>query len=124
MKSFWIVAVGGAAGTLSRYGVAEGLHSDTFFPCATFLVNITGSFLLGAVLAALIVRADDHGHRRTTRLLVGTGFLGGYTTFSAASLETAGLVLDRRPLAAAVNGLGVLVACVAAAACGYALVGI
>jgi CrcB protein len=53
--------------------------------------------------------------------VVGTGFLGGYTTFSTASFETAGLLLDRRPLAAAANGLGVLVMCVAAASGGFAL---
>jgi CrcB protein len=88
MKSFWIVALGGTAGTLSRYGIAQGVHPDTLFPLATFLVNITGSFVLGALLAALIVRGDDSGRRRTTRLLLGTGFLGGYTTYSALAVET------------------------------------
>ncbi|MCW2801302.1 MAG: camphor resistance protein CrcB, partial [Aeromicrobium sp.] len=68
MKSFWIVALGGAVGTLSRYGVDQGVHPDTLFPLATFLVNVTGSFLLGALLAAL-VRGEDSGHRRAARLL-------------------------------------------------------
>jgi CrcB protein len=88
MKSFWIVGLGGAFGTLSRYGVDQGVHPDTLFPLATFLVNSTGSFLLGALLAALIVHGDDEGHRRTARLLLGTGFLGGYTTYSALAVET------------------------------------
>ncbi|MCW2751690.1 MAG: hypothetical protein JWR83_2800 [Aeromicrobium sp.] len=88
MKSFWIVALGGAVGTLSRYGVDQGVQPDTLFPLATFLVNITGSFVLGALLAALVLRGDDRGHRRTTRLLLGTGFLGGYTTYSALAVET------------------------------------
>lgn len=87
MKSFWIVAVGGTFGTLSRYGIAQGMHPDTQFPWATFLVNVTGSFVLGALLAALIVH-EDSGHRRTTRLLLGTGFLGGYTTYSSLAVET------------------------------------
>ncbi|MDX6277497.1 MAG: fluoride exporter [Nocardioidaceae bacterium] len=88
MKSFLIVALGGTFGTLSRYGVAQAVQPDTLFPLATFLVNLTGSFLLGALLATLIVRGDDAGHRRTLRLLLGTGFLGGYTTYSALAVET------------------------------------
>ncbi|MCW2798703.1 MAG: camphor resistance protein CrcB, partial [Aeromicrobium sp.] len=60
---------------------------DTLFPLATFLVNVTGSFLLGALLAAL-VRGEDSGHRRAARLLLGTGLLGGYTTYSALAVET------------------------------------
>ena len=82
-------------------------------PWATILINVTGSFLLGLLVG---LGAGERWHD-----VVGAGFLGGYTTFSTASLETAGLLLDRRPLAAAANGLGVLVACVAAASGGYAL---
>jgi CrcB protein len=88
MRSFLIVAFGGTFGTLSRYGVAQVVQPDTQFPLATFLVNLTGSFVLGALLATLIVRGDDSGHRRTLRLLLGTGFLGGYTTYSAFAVET------------------------------------
>lgn len=88
MKSFLIVAIGGTAGTLSRYGIAQAVHPDTLFPLATFVVNITGSFVLGALLATLIVRGEDIGHLRTLRLLLGTGFLGGYTTYSALAVET------------------------------------
>lgn len=88
MKSFFIVAVGGAAGTLSRYGIAHAFDSGAAFPLATFLVNVTGSFALGALLALLVARGDDSGGRRTLRLLLGTGFLGGYTTYSALASET------------------------------------
>lgn len=99
MKSFAIVALGGTFGTLSRYGIAQGVHPDTLFPWATFLVNLTGSFVLGALLAALIVRGDDIGHRRGARLLLGTGFLGGYTTYSALAVETDTLLrTDHVPL--------------------------
>jgi CrcB protein len=88
MKSFVIVALGGLAGTLSRYGIAQAVQPDALFPWATFLANTTGSFLLGALLATFIVRGDDIGHLRTLRLLLGTGFLGGYTTYSALAVET------------------------------------
>jgi fluoride exporter len=88
-------------------------RTSSTFPWETILINVTGSFLLGLLVGS------GAGSRWLD--VVGTGFLGGYTTFSAASLETAGLLLDRRPLAVAANGLGVLVICVAAAAGGYAV---
>jgi CrcB protein len=88
VKSFALVAVGGAIGTLSRYGIAEGVSSDRLFPLATFLVNITGSFALGALLATILLRGDQSAPANRLRLLVGTGFLGGYTTYSALAVET------------------------------------
>ena len=87
MRSFALVAVGGAAGTLTRHGIAEALDADRLFPLATFLVNVTGSFALGALLAALLVR-DHSAPANRLRLLLGTGFLGGYTTYSALAVET------------------------------------
>jgi CrcB protein len=110
-----LIAVAGGLGAASRL-VVDGLmrhHVRVDFPWATVLINVTGSFLLGLLVGA---GAGDRWHD-----VLGAGFLGGYTTFSAASLETAGLLLERRPLAAAANGLGVLVACVAAASGGYAI---
>lgn len=110
-----LIAVAGGLGAASRL-VVDGLvrhRVASTFPWATILINVTGSFLLGLLVGA------DVGARWLD--VLGAGFLGGYTTFSTASLETAGLLLDRRPLAATANGLGVLVACVAAAAGGYAL---
>jgi fluoride exporter len=110
-----LLALAGGLGAASRL-VVDGLvrhHVRLDFPWATALINVSGSFLLG-----LLVGADPGGRWHD---VAGTGLLGGYTTFSTASLETAGLLLDRRPLAAAANGLGVLVACVAGASAGFAL---
>ena len=87
MRSFALVAVGGAVGTLARHGIAEALDPDRLFPLATFLVNVTGSFALGALLAVLLVR-DHSAPANRPRLLLGTGFLGGYTTYSALAVET------------------------------------
>lgn len=87
MRSFALVAIGGAAGTLTRHGVAEALDADRLFPMATFLVNVTGSFALGALLAVLLVR-DHSAPASRLRLLLCTGFLGGYTTYSALAVET------------------------------------
>ena len=110
-----LIALAGGLGAAARL-VIDGLvrrRLPSTFPWATILVNISGSFLLGLLVG---LGAGDRWQQ-----VLGTGFLGGYTTFSTASFETASLLLDRRPLAAAVNGIGVLVACVAAASGGYAL---
>lgn len=110
-----LIALAGGLGAATRL-VIDGLvrHRVTStFPWATVLINVTGSFLLGLLVGT--------GSGDRWQDVLGTGFLGGYTTFSTASLETAGLLLDRRPLAAVANGLGVLVACVAAASGGLAL---
>jgi CrcB protein len=55
------------------------------------------------------------------QLIIGTGLLGGYTTFSAASVETVRLLEDRRYAAATFHGVGMLIGCTAAAALGYAV---
>jgi CrcB protein len=85
----WIlvaVAVGGALGTVARYelSLAEPLGTSRF-PWATFLVNVVGSFLLGAVLAALVVAGPV---ATWVRPLVGVGFCGGLTTFSTWMVES------------------------------------
>lgn len=110
-----LLALAGGLGAATRL-IVDGLVRQRVradFPWATVLINISGSFVLG-----LLVGVDPGGRWHD---ITGTGFLGGYTTFSTASLETAGLLLDRRPLAAAANGLGVLAMCVAGASAGYAL---
>lgn len=110
-----LLALAGGVGAATRL-LVDGLvrrRTSSTFPWATMLINVSGSFLLGLLIG---VGAGDRW-----LAVVGTGFLGGYTTFSAASLETAALLLERRRLAAVVNGLGVLIVCVAAASAGYAI---
>ncbi len=87
MRSFAWVALGGAFGTMGRYGVGEALPGDGLFPLATFAVNVVGSFALGALLAAILTT-----RAKTVRLLLGTGFLGGLTTYSALAVETDALL--------------------------------
>ncbi|MGZ9830047.1 fluoride efflux transporter FluC [Tsukamurella ocularis] len=77
--------MGGAAGTFLRAAVGHWLpHSP--FPWAVFAVNMLGAFLLGGIVEALFRRPDDERHRRI-RLLLGTGFCGGLTTYSAFALD-------------------------------------
>lgn len=94
MRSFALVFFGGAAGTLTRHGINEWAASDRLFPFATMAVNITGSCLLGLVLTAVALRSGTDEHRRRLRLLIGTGFLGGYTTYSTLAVETDQLLRD------------------------------
>jgi CrcB protein len=56
------------------------------------LVNVAGAFALGLLLAALARRGPDRGRRRMLRLLLGTGLLGGFTTYSTLAVDTAGLL--------------------------------
>jgi CrcB protein len=83
-----LVALGGAFGTAGREGLTLAIPSLGAFPLATFAVNLTGAFLLGFLLEALTRRGPDNGGRRTLRLLLGTGFLGGFTTYSTLATDT------------------------------------
>ncbi|WP_167132577.1 fluoride efflux transporter CrcB [Paramicrobacterium chengjingii] len=87
------------------------------FPYATAVINVSGSFALGLLMGA----AAGALVSESVALIVGTGFLGGYTTFSTASVETVRLVQQGRWLAGLINGIGMLVLAVAAAALGWAL---
>jgi CrcB protein len=110
------VALAGGLGAAARL-VVDGTISARVsgrMPWGTAVVNVAGSFLLG-----LVVALGPQGEAA-----IGTGFLGGFTTFSTASYETARLVLDRQPLAAIGTSLGMLLACVLAASLGFALGGL
>ena len=64
----------------------------TGFPAATLTINLSGAFALGLLLELLVRAGTDTGWRRRTRLLVGTGFMGAYTTYSTFAIESDQLV--------------------------------
>ena len=111
-----LVAVAGAAGALARFLVdgAVKVRWATTFPTATLLINVTGSLLLG-VLTGL---ALFHGEPSAVKIIAGTGFCGGYTTFSAASFETVRLAQQGRGRLAALHAVGTLGLTVLAGAAG------
>jgi len=84
-----LVAAGGVAGTAAREAVTLTLPSVSGLSAGVFLVNLIGAFLLGTLLEALTRRGPDSGPRRRWRLLLGTGLLGGFTTYSAFAVDTA-----------------------------------
>lgn len=85
MRFFW-VALGGALGSLARYLVGAWIYQrmGTRFPYGTFLINISGCFVIGLVLSVLDARA---GLPSAWRLAVPIGFVGAYTTFSTFEFE-------------------------------------
>jgi CrcB protein len=91
-KLLWL-AIAGAAGTLSRYGLA-GAAQRFFggeFPWGTLVVNLLGCFLAGVVWSLAEVRLSISGQMRVIVLM---GFMGAFTTFSAYMLETGELLRD------------------------------
>jgi fluoride exporter len=89
----WYIAVGSAIGGVSRYligGLVQRLTGGTF-PAGTLLINITGSFLLGAILRYGV---DTPTLTPELRALLTVGVCGGYTTFSTFSYETVAMIED------------------------------
>lgn len=115
-----LVAAGGAVGTTARWAVARLMDPpDGSWPWPTFAVNIVGSFLLGALVAGLGSPQGD-GWRRLVRLGLGTGLLGGFTTYSTFALEVDELARDGHLALGAAYAVASVVVGVAAAAAGAA----
>jgi CrcB protein len=110
-----LVGLGGMFGTASRYYLGQWLPAGTGFPRGTFIANLIGALVLGVLLESLAQRGDDRGGRRRIRLLIGTGFCGGLTTYSTLAVESDLLLRAHRhglavAYAVASVALGVLVA--------------
>lgn len=115
------VALGGALGSVLRWLASSALArgGDGRFPWGTLAVNLAGSFVIGLMLGA----PDSRGPLAPgLRLLVVTGLLGGFTTFSAFSWETIALARSGQAIAAIGYAAGSLAGGLAAAALGLALV--
>ncbi len=109
----------GALGAPARY-LVDGLvqdRSEGLFPLGTFVVNVTGSLLLGLVTGAALY----HGFPATPKIWVGAGFCGAYTTFSTFTFETVRLLEEDAAAAAFLNVAASLVAGTSAAAAGLAV---
>jgi CrcB protein len=116
---FLLVCLGGAVGTGARYAlsVAAAAVFGTAFPVGTLVVNVLGSFLLGAImelsLAGTAIGPD-------ARLVIGTGIMGGFTTYSTFNYESLALLRDGAWALALANILATLAGCLLAGTLGLA----
>jgi CrcB protein len=117
--NYLLVALAGGVGAPMRYLVDIWVQRRTarLFPWGTFVINVTGSLLLGFVTGLALF----HGFPNTPKLLIGTGFCGAYTTFSTFTFESVRLGQEGATKQAAANVVGSAVLGLAAAAAGLAL---
>lgn len=115
-----LIALGGAVGSVSRYGLGAFVQrlAHTGFPVGTLAVNVAGSFLVG-VLAKAFMHAQTHPDLKAMLIV---GFCGGFTTFSAFSLEVIALAQGGEWAKAAAYVAASLALCLFGAAVGFALV--
>ena len=97
-----IIGIGGFLGAITRYGVALwiGQRWGRSFPLGTFVVNVSGSFLVGLLMSLFTARFMANPQ---WRLLLVVGFLGAYTTFSTLEYETGALIKDGEWLISLLN---------------------
>ncbi len=112
-RTLALIAIGAMAGASARYGLSRAIVSPAGrFPWATWMTNVTGSLVLGAVLVLLL----HAGPRWSSGVpLLATGLLGAYTTFSTFSVETVDLVRRHHAAMAGAYVVATLVAGLAAA---------
>ncbi|MEA5055476.1 MAG: CrcB family protein [Propionicimonas sp.] len=119
-----LILVGGSLGTSIRYGLEAWRPAvPGEWPWATFVINLTGALILGTLLGWLSLSGPDAGWRRALRLGVGTGVMGGYTTYSTFSVETVSLLRHGAWLVGVGYALASVVAGVALAFLGLRLGG-
>jgi CrcB protein len=119
-----LVALGGAVGAVLRYWIGTAVQAASpmqMFPWGTFVVNVSGCFLMGAVSAV----AERHGYLAPEiRAFLAVGVLGGFTTFSAFANETMGAVRLGAATVAITNVVASVTMCLAAVWCGRAAAGL
>jgi fluoride exporter len=116
-----LVGLGGALGTAAREALSLAFPAVDGIPYAIFAINVVGALLLGILLEALLRRGPDAGRRRRLRLLLGTGVLGGFTTYSALAADTARLYGEGATLPATLYALGTVVVGALATGIGVAI---
>ena len=108
-----VIALGGLVGCVARYWLAGVVQraGATTFPVGTMAVNVLGSFVIGVVMALALERGMLS---ESSRLLLTTGFCGGFTTMSTFSYETLALLEGGQVAFAMANAAASVVACVGA----------
>lgn len=92
MQVYLLIALGGACGALSRYGIGRAVNiylAQVHWPLGTFAVNLAGSFTIGALYVLITEKSTIHTDWRYVLMV---GFLGAFTTFSTFSLESVAML--------------------------------
>ena len=120
--AYLYVGLGGALGSVARFWMSGVVAArfDSKFPWGTLFVNVTGSLLIG-IFSALSERGGQLAEAATLRQFLVVGICGGYTTFSAFSVQTLDLMRAEHWLAATGNVLGSVLACLVAVWLGHLL---
>jgi|SRR5689334_22033366 len=120
MGRFLWVCLGGAVGTGARYLLSNWSRQafGTAFPVGTLAVNVLGSFLLGVIM---VVGLKTDLISATTRMTLGTGVMGGFTTYSTFNYETIEFFQDKAPRLALLNIFATLFGCLAAGLLGITM---
>ena len=108
-RAIALVFAGGTVGTGIRASIENAFSGNgSGLPWATFVINVSGAALLGLLIQSVALREHRSARARTLRLALGTGLLGGYTTYSTFVLESVRLGSDRRVLDALLYDAGSL----------------
>lgn len=121
MIAYLWIGLGSALGGMARHGIASwmALRFPTAFPWGTLLINVLGSFLIAVILGLPESRFSGPNGVLIRQFLT-VGFLGGFTTFSAFSMQTVSLLQQGRTSTAVLYILASIILCIAAAGLGYA----
>lgn len=84
MKHFLLIFIGGGFGSITRYALGKWLNTNNPIPYGTMLANVLGCFIIGMVMGYILKSNSTH---QNLALLIGTGFCGGFTTFSTFAFE-------------------------------------
>jgi fluoride exporter len=109
------IAIGGGLGTIARYALSVALPAGHGFPWAIFVVNVSGSFMLGLLVVYLL---EIWPPRRFLRPFLAVGLIGGYTTFSSYAGGVLTLLTGGRPALADAYALSSILAALIAVWCG------
>lgn len=102
--------LGGCVGVALRAVLEFAMPDGTGFPKTTFAINVTGALFLAVLIEWLAHRGPDVGRRRALRLFLGTGVMGGFTTYSALAAQTDALARTEQPWVALAYAVGTIAA--------------